>query len=109
MLKHGFGDLELPRATVVARLLGGSIAWLAGCEPDPEAPPTDGITLDVAGIRQIRRARKVPEQAIRDHIGLTANEWRRLLAGRDQPRLRELVELAGLLATHPHRLLTTAT
>ena len=108
MLKHGFGDLELGRATALAEVLGGAVAWLAGCDPDPGAPAADSIELDVAAVRQLRRERKIPERTICDHLGLTANDWRRLLDRRDQPRLRELVDLAGLLATHPHRLLTKA-
>ncbi len=108
MLTCGFGDLQLLRAAAVARVLGGSIAWLAGCDPHPGAPPTAQMVLDAAAVRQLRRERKIPEQAIRDHIGLTANEWRRLLDRRDHPSLRELVELAGLLSVHPHSLLTAA-
>ena len=108
MLKRGFGEIDLVRGVVLARVLGGSVAWLAGADPDPGDIPDTDLVLDVAAVRQRRGECKLPEQAIRDHIGLTANDWRRLLDRRDQPRLRELIELAGLLGVRPDYLLTPA-
>jgi hypothetical protein len=100
ILKRGFGWIELPRAAALARLLSGSIAWLAGAEAEPGEPPAPGrIELDSAAVRRLRRDRGLPERGILDAVGLTANDWRRLLDGRDAPTLEQLAELAGLLAT----------
>lgn len=71
----------------------------------PGAPSDRDLALDATAVRRLRRERKVPEQAIRDQIGLTANDWRRILERRDEPRLRELIELAGVLGADPRHLL----
>ena len=86
MLKRGFGDLEVSRAAALARILDGSLAWLGGWQPNRGIPPAPGGVLDSDEVRRLRRERAVPEQAILDQLGLTTNDWRRVLDGRDELR-----------------------
>ena len=64
------------------------------------------MVLDVAEVRRLRRERGLREQAILDQLGLTPNDWRRVMDGRHELRLDELGHLAGLLGVDPGQVLT---
>jgi hypothetical protein len=90
-------QMPLPTAVSLARLLNGSLEWLAGVDPEPGEPPAKDARLDGAALRKLRALRAVHEDGLRRRAKLTLSQWRRALAGSYPLRIDQLLLIsAGL-------------
>ncbi len=103
--EHGFGCLSLRNAVQIARLLGGSLDWLAGRSTSRGSPPA-GDRFDAAQFDSRARKLKLAARLIREKLALPAGPYRRLMSGADEPVLVELAILASLTRVAMNDLLT---
>lgn len=101
--EHGFGWLGLREAIAIARLLGGSLEWLAGRSASRGSAPK-GECFDTDRFRLRARERGLGDKEIRERLALPVGPYRRLMRGTDQPLLAELVILSSLAGTETDAL-----
>lgn len=90
-------ELELARAVMVCRELGGSFAWLCGRDAESGTPPSEGLVFAGDQYRRLRAARGVPERQVMDVLDLSLSEIRALATGRSGINVGELLTLAQAL------------
>lgn len=103
-----FLSLPIDEAARVAAELGGSLDWLAGrtTEPSPRADPE--LRFDAEAFRKLRDMSAVGPERVSDAAGLTVGQSRRLLTGRYEPTLGQLVDLASLFGVAASDLCSAA-
>jgi hypothetical protein len=89
LLAEGFNDLLLPQAVHLARILCGSLDWLAELTPEPGRPPaaSAGTQVEPDAIRRLRTSAQISETELRAVIEMPLGPWKRILTGRDTPTL----------------------
>ncbi len=105
LMRRGCGELAVNRAARLARELGGSLAWLAGAEVPPGAPPEPSLVFSLPKLQEARQRAGVRDDGLRRKCKATPGEWRQLTTGRREPTLAQLQRLAETLSLPSVRLL----
>lgn len=99
LAQRGCGTMPLREAVTFARVLDGSLDWLAGRSADPNTAPPASLMLDRAVVGALRAKKGLSEESLRGRLRLPLGRWRRMLNGSADPALDELAKLADLLGT----------
>jgi hypothetical protein len=96
-IESGLGHLSLSVAGELARMLGGSVHWLAGRDEERGSPPTAPVRFDPVALRRLRRDRVVADSTVRQVAGYASGPWRAVLTGTRSPDLGVCCRIAELL------------
>ena len=93
----GFMALPMSRSAALAHALGGSLDWLAGVDAVQGEAALASARFDGAAFNQLRKARRVREEAVLTRAHLSLGLYRAILKGTREPTLGQAVTLAGLV------------